>query len=127
MEGSSQPTIALLVARFHQWPSWTPLLLKTFASNRELVDFHSTAAASRTLLFPPFGRAKTRVSAAAVLSDTALPVANLPSNVHYHRWTLEQLAARLRRTVGAQLETISASGTRVWSHCLAVTAAFSDQ
>ena len=82
--------IAILIARWHGWPPWTPVFLKTLAEN-PTIDFH-------------------------VLSDTApVPTGSsspLPPNVIFHRWTLQQLLVRLRETVGEEVtDSISARGT----------------
>ena len=76
--------IGIVIARWQGWPGWTPLLIRTLAFN-ELIHFH-------------------------LLSDVEPPVAPLPQNVLFHRWTLRHLLLRMQRTVGLQLESISASG-----------------
>ena len=88
--------IAILIARWHGWPPWTPVFLKTLAEN-PTIDFH-------------------------VLSDTApVPTGSsspLPPNVIFHRWTLQQLLVRLRETVGEEVtDSISARGTAPSSFC----------
>ena len=76
--------IGIVIARWQAWPAWTPLLIRTLAFN-ELIHFH-------------------------LLSDVEPLVAPLPTNVFYHRWSLRQLLHRMQRTVGLQLDSISASG-----------------
>ena len=76
--------IGIVIARWQSWPGWTPLLIRTLAFN-ELIHFH-------------------------LLSDVAPPVAPLPENVVFHRWTLRHLLLRMQRAVGLQTESISASG-----------------
>ena len=76
--------IGIVIARWQAWPAWTPLLIRTLAFN-ELIHFH-------------------------LLSDVEPLVAPLPTNVFYHRWSLRQLLHQMQRTVGLQLDSISASG-----------------
>ena len=78
------PSIVLLVARWGQWPPWTPLLLRTFAGNP-------------TIAF-------------RLLSDVA-PAAVLPANIHHVPLTLPQLLVRLRTAVKSTLNSLTASGT----------------
>lgn len=75
------PSIALVVARWGGWPAWTPLFLRTLGAN-PTVDF-------------------------MLLSDATPAPLPLPANVRLYRVTLAQLLARLRRTVGVRLGTLT--------------------
>ena len=77
-------SLALLIGRWGQWPAWTPLLLRTLAAN-PTVAFYT-------------------------LSDVP-PAPTLPANIRHISLTLPQLLARLRRTIGVRLKSLSASGT----------------
>ena len=79
------PSLAIIVARWGSWPSWTPLFLHTLRHN-PTVDFH-------------------------LLSDVPPPGTALPApNVRHHAWSLEQLLARLRETVGVRLNSLHVGG-----------------
>ena len=77
-------SLALLVGRWGHWPAWTPLLLRTLAANPTVAFY--------------------------MLSDVT-PAPKLPDNVRHISLTLPQLLARLRRTVGVRLKSLTASGT----------------
>ena len=67
------PSVCMLVARWGQWPPWTPLLLRALATN---TDVRWT-----------------------LMGDTP-PTAQLPSNVGFSEWPMPRLLARLRQAIG---------------------------
>ena len=79
---AAEPRIALFVARWGEWPPWMPAFTKTLASNP-------------TVRF--------------ILLGDEVPTHELPANAIAVPCTLDELAERARRRVGAEL-SLSARG-----------------
>jgi len=72
------PCVAVLIGRWGSWPTTMALLLRTLGTNSR-TDFHLLS------------------------EEPPAPLARLPPNVHFHRWTHDTLYDRLSQTVGLKL------------------------